>query len=200
MNKTVQNYDKYAVALAEKFDKIGARKKDIEKVFSHTKKQNPRVSELGCAHGRDAQEILKHTSNYIGVDASEGLLKIAKERLPQAEFICQEFHKLKFTDNSFDIIIEFASIMHYDKTGLRKIFSNVHKWLDDEGLLMISMKEGKYSKFSSKGYGERTQYMYEINDVKQMAKGAFKILDVEKTHLRDQHWFTILLKNIYNKN
>jgi len=196
MNKTIQDYDKYTAALAEKFDKIGVRKKDIEKVFSHTKKQNPRVLELGCAHGRDAQEILKHTSNYIGVDASEGLLKIAKERLPQAEFIRQEFHELKFPDNSFDIIIEFASIMHYDKTGLTKIFQNAYKWLDGEGLFMISMKEGKYSKFLSKGYGERTQYMYEINDIKQIIKGTFKILDVGKTHLRDQHWFTMLLKSI----
>ena len=196
MNKTVQNYDKYAVALAEKFDKIGARKKDIEKVFSHTKKQNPRVLELGCAHGRDAQEILKHTSNYIGVDASEGLLKIAKERLPQAEFICQEFHELKFPDNSFDIIIEFASIMHYDKIGLTKIFQNAYKWLDSEGLFMISMKEGKYSKFSSKGYGQRTQYTYRIDDIKGMTRDLFKIIDIETSHLRDQNWFTMILRKI----
>ena len=194
MNRTIQDYDKYAKDLAEKFDKIGTRVNDIRKLFSFNKKKNPRVLELGCAHGRDAQEILKHTSNYIGVDASEGLLNIAKNRLPQAEFICQEFHKLEFPDNSFDVVIEFASIMHYDKTGLKEIFQNIYQWLTSDGLLMISMKEGKYSKLLSKGHGERTQYVYEIDDIKQMTKSRFKILDIEKTHFRDQNWFTAILK------
>lgn len=194
MNKTIQSYDKYAKELAEKFDKIGVRTKDIEKIFSHARKRNPRVLELGCAHGRDAQEIIKRTNHYVGVDASGELLKIAQKRLPKAKFICQVFDKLKFPDNSFDIIIDFASIMHYDRIGLKKIFENSYNWLADNGVMMISMKEGKYKKFLSRDYGKRTQYCYEISDIEKMIKNLFEIINIDKTHLKDQVWFTMILK------
>lgn len=228
MNRTIQSYDRYAKELAEKFDKIGARIKDIEKVFLYTKKENPRVLELGCAHGRDAKEILKRTSNYVGIDGSRELIKIAKARLPRAKFICETFDKLEFPKNSFDIIIDFASIMHFDKIGLRQIFRNAHQWLADDGVMMISMKEGKYEKFLSRGYGERVQYSYELNDIKSIIKGlfseqippssdggsmdsffnlrrkeipptpvggvSFKVIDVEKAHLNNQDWFTMILR------
>lgn len=196
MNKTIQDYDKYAKDLADKFDRIGVRANDIKKLFSYHKKKNPRVLELGCAHGRDASEILRYTSNYIGVDASEELLRIAQDKLPKVKFIRQTFDKLKFSERSFDIIIEFASIMHYDKIDLRRISHNVHKWLDEEGLLMISMKEGKYSKFFSKGYGQRVQYTYEIDDIKVMIENLFEIINIEKAHLRNQSWFTMILRKM----
>lgn len=196
MNKTIQSYDRYASELAEKFDKLGPRVNDIKKIFSLSKKKNPRVLELGCANGRDAIEIIKYSSNYTGVDASGELLKIAKKRLPQGKFICREFHRLNFPDKSFDIVIEFASIMHYGKDDLEKIFHNIHRWLNIDGLLLISMKQGKYSKFMSRGFGERKQYSYEINDIEKMTKGLFKIIDIGQQNLRGQDWFTIILEKI----
>ena len=196
MNKTIKSYDKYAKELAEKFDKIGVRANDIKKLFLYNKKKNPRVLELGCAHGRDAAEILKYTDQYIGIDASKELLKIANKKLPQTKFFCQTFDKLKFPENSFDIVYESASIMHYPKDELAIIFKNVYRWLDKDGLFLISMKEGKYYKFLSQGYGERTQYAYRIDYIKEMTEDLFEIINIKKAHFQDQNWFTMILRKI----
>lgn len=194
MNKTIKSYDKFSKELANKFDAIGVRVKDVERTFSYIKKENPRVLELGCANGRDAQEILKRTENYIGVDGSKELIKIAKEKLPQAKFVVNFFDKLKFPNQNFDIVFDFASLMHFDKDELIKMLKKISCWLDDDGILLLSMKEGEYSQFLSKGYGERVQYSYTADDILSITKNDYEMLDLEKMNTNDQNWFTMILK------
>lgn len=194
MNKTVKSYNEFAQELAHKFDAIGARSKDIELVFSYVKKENPRVLELGCGNGRDAQEILKRTKNYLGVDGSKELVNIAKKKLPKAQFDVCLFDKLKFPDCSFDIIIDFASLMHLNKIKLTKILKEISHWLDDSGVLSLSIKEGKYSQFLSRGFGERIQYSYLPDDVLLMAKDNYVMLNLERMNKNDKNWFTIILQ------
>jgi len=194
MNKTIKSYDKFAKELAGKFDTIGVRVKDVQNAFSYVKKENPRVLELGCANGRDVQEILKHTKNYIGVDGSKELIKIAREKLPQTKFIVNVFDKLEFPNQNFDIIFDFASLMHLDKKELTKILKEIYYWLDDDGVLLLSMKEGKYLQFLSRGFGERVQYNYRSDDIILITKDNYKMLNIEKMNTNDQDWFTMILQ------
>lgn len=194
MNKTIKSYDQFAKELVRKFDRIGARTKDIKNVFSNIKKENPSVLELGCANGRDAQEILKRTNNYLGVDGSWELIKIAKKKMPQAEFRFGLFDKLKFPVRSFDIVIDFASLMHLNQNQLAKILKKIKRWLKDNGVLLLSMKEGDYSQFLSQGFGERIQYSYRPNDIISMTQNDFKILKIERMNKNNQDWFTIILQ------
>lgn len=194
MNKTIDSYDKFAKELANKFDAIGIRVKDVERTFSYVKKENPRVLELGCANGRDAQEMLKRTKSYIGVDGSKELIKIAKEKLPQAKFIVNVFNKLEFPSHSFDIVFDFASLMHFDKDELTKMLKKISHWLDNDGVLLLSMKEGEYSQFLSKGFGERIQYNYQADDILSITADDFEMLNLERMNTNNQDWFTMILK------
>lgn len=194
MNKTIKSYDKFSKELANKFNAIGVRVKDVERTFSYIKKENPRVLELGCANGRDAREILKRTKNYIGVDGSKELIKIAKEKLPKAKFIVNNFDRLEFPSHSFDIVFDFASLMHFNKNELTEMLKKISCWLDDNGVLLLSMKEGEYSQFLSKGYGERVQYSYMVDDILSMIKNDYEMLDLERMNTNNQDWFTMILK------
>jgi predicted TPR repeat methyltransferase len=83
---TIDTYNKTAKIHSDKFTKYGARIDDIERAFSCIKKSNPKVVEIGCGDGRDAEEIIKRTNDYLGIDLSEELIKIAQKKSSWGKF------------------------------------------------------------------------------------------------------------------
>ena len=69
--------------------------------------------DLGCGTARMAQ-FLKDCQ-YVGVDASEEMLRIAKTRVP-SEFLCLAdlFEKLPFADDSFRAALCMEVVRHLD--------------------------------------------------------------------------------------
>ena len=62
---------------------IGSRIDDIDNALSLAKMPTgAHVIELSCGDGRDAAEILKRVSDYIGIDPSVGLLNLARQSNP----------------------------------------------------------------------------------------------------------------------
>ena len=87
-NKTVETYDQSAEQLAEYFKGIGPRVDDIECALNLAgNPHSARVIEVGCGDGRDAEEIVKRVKFYEGIDPSEGLLALAKRKVPDTTFI-----------------------------------------------------------------------------------------------------------------
>jgi len=82
--QTIDTYNTTAGLMAEKFTGIGARVNDILQAFSYIKKSSQKVVEIGCGNGRDAREILKYTSDYIGMDVSSEMIRLAQEYFPEA--------------------------------------------------------------------------------------------------------------------
>lgn len=69
--------------------------------------------EIGCGAGAFLYPFYSRGGlNIIGVDYSEPLLKIAREAMPKAHFICAEANSLSFNKDCFDIAIS-NSIFHY---------------------------------------------------------------------------------------
>lgn len=117
--QTIDTYNKSARLHTDKFDEIDIRFDDIEKTFSYINKPNPKTIEFGCGNGRDAQEIVKRTNDYLGVDLSNELLKIARDKVPNANFKLDDFETLDLPRNT-DIIFAFASLLHSNKKILRR--------------------------------------------------------------------------------
>lgn len=69
-------------------------------------KNNSKILDLFCGTGDIVSLFLKTHKNLkiIGVDFSENMLKIAKNRSPQSEFIKADCTNLPFEENCFDII------------------------------------------------------------------------------------------------
>lgn len=118
--QTIDSYNNSAQSLASKFDKQGARIANIEEVFDLVDKTNPVVLEIGRGNGRDAQEIVKRTNNYLGVDISSELIKIAEQNVPNGKFQIADFESYDFPEN-LDIVFAFASLIHADKDHFSSI-------------------------------------------------------------------------------
>ena len=192
--QTIDTYNESAEALAKKFNDQGARTEDIEFVFSKYEKQNPFVVEIGCGNGRDAEEILKHTNNYLGIDVSFGLLQIAKQQVPQAQFKQADIEALQFPP-SVDIIFAFASLIHVNKESFKAILGRIHSSLSQNGLVFISLKHSdSYIQVTKDDeFGTRTYWHYSEQDIREIAPDfSFEYVNIHE--IRGQVWMEILLK------
>ncbi len=127
--ETITTYDDSAQRLSEFFKGFGARVLDIEHGMQLAGADDTaRVIEIGCGDGRDATEIIKRVGWYEGFDPSEGLLQIARARLPDTSFVKADAISYEYPEN-LDVIYAFASLLHLSKEDLPKVFDKASESL-----------------------------------------------------------------------
>lgn len=192
--QTINTYNESAQSLADKFDSLGARVSDINETFGLIQKDNPKVLEIGCGNGRDAQEILKHTDNYLGMDVSEKLIELAKQKVPNVQFIVVDIEKYDLP-TQLDVVFAFASLIHVPKESLHKIFKAILASLNKGGAFRLSLKyaEEYVENTKTDEFGTRTYYLYSDKDIEDMAQG-FTMVKSEVRGLRGQMWLEVLMQ------
>jgi len=195
MNKlTVETYDRAAAAYAKKFAGIGPRVRDIKEAIAAWGSTAPRVLELGCGDGRDAKEIIKLSSDYLGIDNSKGMISIARKQVPQAKFVVADMATYDFSV-PVDIIFAFASLLHIDKETLALVLQRARTALSAGGIFYLSVKRGEYhgGEVVSDEYGERIFYYYQKSDIMDLAQGYEEVKTIERI-FSDTTWLDVILR------
>jgi SAM-dependent methyltransferase len=194
--QTIDTYNKSAKALADKFDSLGARTSDIEETFALVNKEKPKVLEIGCGNGRDAVEILKNTNDYLGIDISEKLIKLAREKIPEANFEVADTVGFEFPNN-LDIVFAFASLIHVTKVEFKDILEKLNNSMNKSGIIRISLKHSPvYKEVTEESeFGVRTYYHYSEEDIKELTHD-FSILKSEVLDKGRTSWLEVILKKI----
>ena len=111
MNKSPQNIQNMFNLIANNYDKLNSiisfGFNNIIKlacIKSLCIKPNEKVLDLCTGTGDLIRFIKKYSNNITGVDFSENMLKIARKKFKDTEFIEADCTQLPFADNSFDII------------------------------------------------------------------------------------------------
>lgn len=180
INKTKSDYN----LISKDFSRTRGRIWE-EISFLFDVKSGEKVLDLGCGNGR-YYELLKNT-DYTGLDTSEELIKIAKEKYPNAKFQVEDALNLSFQDNSFDKIYSIAVLHHIPSNELRLEFlKEAKRVLKPNGRLTLTVW-----KFHQKK--ERSLLIrYTILKIIGRSKLDFKdILEpwADKTE-RYYHWFS----------
>ncbi len=102
-----------------------------------------RVLDLGCGNGRlrtFLTECGTHEGDYFGLDASEELLKIAREDNSRDHFFRGNFgQKLPFGADQFEVIAAIASFHHLlSKPEQQRFFSEVFRTMRPGGKLFLT--------------------------------------------------------------
>jgi SAM-dependent methyltransferase len=192
-DQTISTYDKTAKAHSQKFENYGARVDDIERAFSYIDKPNPKVIEIGCGDGRDASEILKKTNDYLGIDLSVELIKIAKKKVPQGSFKIADFETFEYP-KELDIVFAFAAILHSNKESVRDLLDKVCQSLSPGGIFFISSKYGSYIRKIIYRGGPKVNFPYKPEDIKGLSPPELKTVYRDIRELRGQKWFTVILQ------
>lgn len=121
MNKkiqTINTYNNNVQLFSQKFDSLGPRINDIKEIFLLLNIADPYILEIGCGNGRDARELLKYTNNYLGIDISEKMIELARQKVPQARFLVADIENYQLP-LGLDLIFASASLVHVPKESLK---------------------------------------------------------------------------------
>jgi ubiquinone/menaquinone biosynthesis C-methylase UbiE len=87
-----------------------------------------RVLDVGCGSGVQSRYLAPHAKEVVGVDLSEKLIEIAKERCkeyPNAHFQVGDACQLPFADQSFDFIISYGDVLSHIVEGYAEAVSEM---------------------------------------------------------------------------
>jgi SAM-dependent methyltransferase len=101
-----------------------------------------RVLDAGCGAGVPVARILSVRFRVVGVDISARQVALARENVPNAEFIHADLVTLGLPDASFDAIVSYYAIIHVPRHEHTALLANFHRMLSPGGLLLVSMGAG----------------------------------------------------------
>ncbi len=178
---TIQNYNK----IASQYNTTNHDHFWINEFeFFRENLKGTNVIDLGCGAGRDAEVFIRNNFDYIGIDLSEGMLKVAKKRNPEGKFLQMDFNNLKFGDKSFDGFWAAASFLHVPRKEMLDVLLEAKRTLKDNGLGFVSIKrklnfeEGIITQNKYVGKIERFFSFYSKNEFTgYLRKAGFKIIN-----------------------
>jgi SAM-dependent methyltransferase len=194
---TLKTYDFSAKELSKYFQGIGARTNHIEQALELAGKNDGSASvlELGCGDGRDAEEIIKRTQSYTGIDYSKELIKLAKQKLPSADFRIVDMQNFDFPFESYDVVFAFASLLHIDKENLKLLMKKVARSLKVGGIFYISTKYAdKYKEeWKEDKFGKRLFYFYNAELITKLAS-EFDVVTTDTVMHNTTAWLEMVLR------
>lgn len=100
-------------------------------VRKHKTSSGIELMDMACGTGSHS-EILKDYFKITGIDINEDMLQIARNKVPDVNFIRGNMKDLK-VDTNFDIILCIYSAIHYNKnyiqleTTLKNFYKHLHE-------------------------------------------------------------------------
>ncbi len=104
--------------------------------------------DIGCGNGL-LLSMLNHSYQSKGLDVSKEDIALAKQKVRGVGFITANMLNFELKER-FDIITCFDAIDHGDdlRKGIIRTLSNLHRHLEDEGILIFSMALAKDTWFN----------------------------------------------------
>lgn len=132
-------YDKIAKPYSEKF----SNPSDYIDEFLSLIPKNGKILDVGCGPGIDANYMVSKGFKVTGIDLSEKMLKLAKQKFPNINFKLSDIRKLDFLENSFDGIFASFSLIHIPKKDIPLTLKNLYKILKEGGVIYIAIQSGE---------------------------------------------------------
>lgn len=99
------------------------------------------ILDYWCGSGNFTEKLVKNHSKVIGIDISESLLKEAKNRIPDGDFVKIDNESdinLLFKENYFDAVtFNYVLCEIDDKENIRRILTQIYKILKNNGKVYI---------------------------------------------------------------
>ncbi|NHJ86267.1 MAG: class I SAM-dependent methyltransferase [Asgard group archaeon] len=136
--------DEMYKSLAKYYDKIYCWKeyrKEVnelkELIKQHKKSSGNELLDVGCGTGNHIQYLMDEY-NCTGVDLNQGVLDVAREKLPSVKFIQSDMTKLNL-GKKYDIIVCLFSAIGYitEKEKVKKTLIGFSNHLKDGGIVLI---------------------------------------------------------------
>jgi ubiquinone/menaquinone biosynthesis C-methylase UbiE len=187
VERTQQAYGRGALLYAAGGLTPGAMKREME-LFAGYLPKGARVLDVGCGPGRDLKEMAAMGFQVRGVDNSQELLDMVEKGIVTLK---ADLRTIPLEAGSFEGIWANASLLHLPKTEMPKALGEMHRLLQAEGHLMISVKEGNGEGWSAdKGMEERFFAYYESEELDLLLGEAGFEIKYSERKAGSANWLT----------
>jgi len=171
-------YDKTAVEWADKWYEDETLLPYLTEFISCLP-QNPKVLDICCGAGYESMRMQRLGAEVTGIDFSQESIQIAKERNPNIKFVVENMLNDYSFLGKFDGCTVIAGLVHLPNEKLTKAFEQIHKVLNDDGVLFIAVKDGSgksdkssYVTIDGEDY-DRDFYLHSLDELKQHSLDKF---------------------------
>ena len=98
-------------------------------------KKGTRVLDVACGTGVLFPDYISRGALVTGIDISEEMIKVAKEKFPEAEIICGDAEDFIFNEK-YDAVMIYNAFPHF--AAPYALFENLSKALADKGRLTVA--------------------------------------------------------------
>jgi cyclopropane fatty-acyl-phospholipid synthase-like methyltransferase len=96
------------------------------------------VLDLGCGAGVPVTRWLAKRLAVTGVDVSATQLDLARQHVPQADFLKADMTGVSFEPQSFDAVVAFHSIIHVPRSEHPALLGKIYRWLRPGGAFLAT--------------------------------------------------------------
>ena len=168
----------------------------INEVKEFLKNKKGKVLDLGCGSGRNFIE--KKELEFYGIDFSEKMVKIAKQK-PYKKVLKSNAWEIKFQDNFFDCAL-YISALHCipSKRNREKSLAELARVLKPKARAFISVWDKEQPKFKYKGKKIYLKWKLQDKEKESYVKRYYRLYTKKEIiKLLEKHFKII---KIYNKN
>ena len=146
----IDDYDDIAREYAEEFYDDTSDDKYIDKFLQSL--SGKRILDAGCGIGEDCKYVEQKGFEAIGIDLSQGMLEIAREKYPKGRFQIMDMTNITYPEDTFDGIISNCSLFHIPTELLPQTLESFKRVLKPNGKLLLILQEGNEETMVEKPY------------------------------------------------
>ena len=141
---------------------------------------NDHILDVGCAGGKKSAYMIQHGLRVTGIDISDAMIKMAKNRVPEAQFLRLDLRKITSLPKMYEGIFMQAVLLHVPKKDAALRVKQLATKLKPNGYFYIAVKEIQPNKPEEEvktedNYGYQYQRFfsyYTLNEVTQYLTAA----------------------------
>lgn len=177
---------------ANQYDTNENKTRDLDKkstIETLSKYEFESVIELGCGTGKNTEWLLKKAKQIIGLDFSQEMLNLAKDKITdeRVNFLKVDLTKKWKIENHFADLITCSLTLEHIK-DLNHIFNQANRKLKKSGIFFISelhpfkQYSGSKAKFETEtGTTELEAFTHHISDyIDNAINNEFKLVEIKE--------------------
>lgn len=138
----VNTYNKIAKVYSQKYFTDLSDTPYIDKFLDYLPK-NARILDVGCGPGTFTKYLLDKSYMVEGIDLSEEMIAIAREKVSRGKFTFMDMRRLLYPDKIFDGLLVAYSLIHIPSEELRKTLQEFYRVLKPNGYILLITQKGK---------------------------------------------------------
>lgn len=148
MDNQGKKYDLIAEGFAKMRDSFYKEQKYLDELIKRTPTKSS-ILDVGCGSGVPiASYLIEQGFDVTGIDGSQKLLDIAKEKCPKMKGILGDV-RLVTLNEKYDAVVEWWCLFHIPKQDHEMMIHRFSEWLKPNGILEFTSGDAAYETASS---------------------------------------------------